>query len=71
MKLTKGLFVGAACAMALFTACSSSNNSKLTVSGLNPAKFDTTLNGKPVKLFVLKNNNDMEVCVTNFGARVV
>lgn len=71
MKLTKGLFVGAAFAMALFSACSSSDNSKLTVSGLDPAKFDTTLNEKPVKLFVLKNNNDMEVCVTNFGARVV
>lgn len=71
MKLTKGLFMGAAFAMALFTACSSSDNSKLTVSGLDPAKFDTTLNEKPVKLFVLKNNNDMEVCVTNFGARVV
>lgn len=63
--------MGAAFAMALFTACSSSDNSKLTVSGLDPAKFDTTLNEKPVKLFVLKNNNDMEVCVTNFGARVV
>lgn len=71
MKLTKGLFMGAAFAMALFTACSSSDNSKLTVSGLDPAKFDTTLNEKPVKLFVLKNSNDMEVCVTNFGARVV
>lgn len=63
--------MGAAFAMALFTACSSSDNSKLTVSGLDPAKFDTTLNEKPVKLFVLKNNNDMEVCLTNFGARVV
>lgn len=63
--------MGAAFAIAIFSACSSSDNSKLTVSGLDPAKFDTTLNEKPVKLFVLKNSNDMEVCVTNFGARVV
>ncbi len=71
MKLTKGLFAGTAFAMALFSACSSNDNNNLTASGLDPVKFDTTLNEKPVKLFVLKNSNDMEVCVTNFGARVV
>ena len=27
----------------------------LTVSGLDPAKFDTTIQDKPVKLFTLKN----------------
>ena len=71
MKLTKGFFAGAAFVIAMLSACSSTNNNNLTVSGLNPVKFDTTINDKPVKLFVLKNNNGMEVCVTNFGARVV
>ncbi|MBQ5509957.1 MAG: galactose mutarotase, partial [Prevotella sp.] len=42
-----------------------------TVSGLNPAAFDTTINEKPVKLYTLKNANGMEVCITNYGARVV
>jgi aldose 1-epimerase len=42
-----------------------------TVSGLNPAAFDTTINEKPVKLYTLKNANGMEVCITNYGARIV
>ena len=53
----------------LLAACS--GNGKLTVSGLDPAKFDTTINNKPVKLYVMKNANDMEVCVTNYGGRIV
>lgn len=53
----------------LLAACSGSG--KLTVSGLDPAKFDTTINNKPVKLYVMKNANKMEVCVTNFGGRIV
>ena len=57
MKLTKGFFAGAAFVIAMLSACSSTNNNNLTVSGLNPVKFDTTINDKPVKLFVLKNNN--------------
>lgn len=55
--------------VAMLTACSGGGN--ITESGLDPAKFDTTINDKPVKLFVLKNKNKAEVCVTNFGARVV
>ena len=43
----------------------------LTVSGLDPAKFDTTIQDKPVKLFTLKNDNGMEVCITNYGGRIV
>lgn len=54
----------------LLSACSSSNSSQ-TVSGLNPAAFDSTVNGKKVQLFTLANKNGMEVCITNFGGRVV
>ncbi len=43
----------------------------LTESGLNPEKFKTIINGKETKLFVLKNKNNMEVCITNFGGRIV
>ena len=44
----------------------------LTLSGLNPANFETMVDGvKPVKLYTLKNANGMEVCVTNFGGRLV
>ena len=40
-------------------------------SGLNPAAFDSTIYGKDTKLIVLKNNKGMEVCLTNYGGRVV
>ena len=43
----------------------------LTISGLNPAAFDSTINGKPTALYTLTNSNGMEVCITNFGGRVV
>ena len=68
MKTLKSLLLGAGAMMAMLTACS--GKATLTESGLDPAKFDTTINDKPVKLFVLKNAK-AEVCVTNFGARVV
>lgn len=55
----------------LTAACSTQQESKLTVSGLDPAAFDSTINGKTTKLYVLKNNNGMEVCITNYGGRVV
>jgi aldose 1-epimerase len=43
-----------------------------TDSGLSPAKFVTiTENGDTTHLYVLKNANGMEVCVTNIGARIV
>ena len=55
----------------MLTACSSAPEQNLTVSGLNPAKFDTLINEKPVKLYTLKNQNGMEVCITNYGGRIV
>jgi aldose 1-epimerase len=59
-------------AIALLSACSSkSNEAALTVSGLDPARFDTVINEKPVKLYTLKNTSGMEVCITNYGGRIV
>ena len=55
----------------MFAACSSGGQVDTTVSGLNPAKFDSTINGKTTALYTLKNANGMEVCITNYGARVV
>lgn len=43
----------------------------LTLSGLNPDKFKETIDGKQTELYVLKNSNGMEACITNYGARVV
>ena len=44
---------------------------ELTASGLNPAKFDTVVNGDTVRLYTLKGDKGMEVCITNYGARIV
>lgn len=43
----------------------------LTKSGLDPKNFESEYNGMPTGLYTLKNANGMEVCITNFGARIV
>ena len=43
----------------------------LTKSGLNPQNFVAEINGKQTQLVTLTNANGMEVCITNFGGRVV
>lgn len=45
--------------------------SDITVSGLDPANFADTVGGQPLALYVLKNDAGMEVCITNFGGRIV
>lgn len=61
--------------MAALCSCSPSTNggnaTQLTQSGLDPAKFETTVNNKPVALYTLRNKSGMEVCITNFGGRIV
>ncbi len=49
----------------------SCGESGLTLSGLDPKDFETEADGKATGLYVLKNNAGMEVCVTNFGGRIV
>lgn len=58
--------------LALLMACSSQQKESLTLSGLNPADFETLVDGtQAVKLYTLKNASGMEVCITNFGGRLV
>lgn len=38
---------------------------------INPQAFSKMVDGKQVKLFVLKNQKGMEVTVTNYGARIL
>ena len=53
----------------LLTACGPSN---LTNSGLCPDNFKSgTTDDDATALYVLTNANGMEVCITNFGARIV
>ena len=59
--------------LALLCACSGGKNTteSLTASGLKEIDFQTEVEGKKTDLFVLKNKNNMEVCITNFGGRIV
>ena len=57
-------------AAALMTACCSEPCNK-TLSGLNPADFETTIGDQTTQLYTLKNANGMEVCITPFGGRIV
>lgn len=54
----------------ILMACSQSPTPS-TLSELNPANFQTVVNNTPTNLYVLKNKAGMEVCITNFGGRIV
>lgn len=56
---------------ALTAACTGGEQDGQTLSGLKRSDFRSEADGKKTDLFVLKNDNGMEVCVTNFGGRIV
>ncbi len=56
---------------ALTAACAGGQQDGLTLSGLKQSDFQSEADGKKTDLFILKNDNGMEVCVTNFGGRIV
>ena len=60
-----------AAAALLMAACTPKAEEKATDSGLLKSKFQTEVDGKKTDLFVLRNKNNMEVCITNFGGRIV
>ncbi len=70
--LLKGALAATA-VVALLAACETQPvaDNGLTASGLDPQAFVDTIGGKATALYTLKNANGMEVCITNFGGRVV
>ena len=66
-------FFSSICMAILVSGCASHpSNDNLTLSGLNPARFEKVINdNQTTQLYTLKNTNGMEVCITNFGARIV
>lgn len=52
-------------------SCSTKGKEELTLSGLNPENFRAHVDGKTTELYILRNRNGMEVCITNFGGRIV
>lgn len=58
-------------AILALSSCCGNCDKALTVSGLDATRFDSVFNGKKTALYTLKNASGLEVCVTNFGGRVV
>lgn len=71
MRNLKTIIMGTCMAGLALMSCQKQSDTQLTVSGLDPMAFDTVINEKQVKLYTLKNSNGMEVCITNYGGRVV
>lgn len=44
---------------------------KTNLTGLKPENFRSVINGKETDLYILRNSNGMEMCVTNYGAIVL
>ena len=65
LTLILGLFILMAC-----TNKTEPEEAK-TLSGLKKSNFTTELDGKQTNLFVLKNSAGMEICITNYGGRIV
>lgn len=59
-------------AIAGICSCSTGKDApQLTKSGLDPKKFESVVNGDSTSLITLTNALGMEVCITNYGGRIV
>ncbi|HTN22317.1 MAG TPA: aldose epimerase family protein [Pelobium sp.] len=73
----KTVLSASAVALTILSACSnnkaesSSSQDSLSVAMVDSAKFDTTINGKAVKIFTLTNKNNMKAVFTNLGGRII
>ena len=71
MKVNK--LIGLLCIICLVSCAN--NQDKVTeastLSGLKKINFESVVNDDSTHLYVLKNANGMEVCVTNYGGRIV
>lgn len=57
-------------AMAVLLSCAEKKE-EATLSGLKKTDFVSEVEGKPTALYVLKNKNGVEACITNYGGRLV
>lgn len=59
-------------AFAGICSCSTGKDApQLTKSGLDPKNFESVVNGDSTSLITLTNASGMEVCITNYGGRIV
>ncbi|MBD1424432.1 aldose epimerase family protein [Sphingobacterium arenae] len=55
----------------LVGACQSPVKEQKTVSGLDRKNFEDVIENKKTDLFILRNKAGVEVCITNYGGRIV
>lgn len=60
-----------AAALLLASCAAPKRDSSLNLSGLDPARFVTAIDGDTTAFFTLRNHAGMEACIINFGGRVV
>ena len=68
--MTRKLFALAASAL-MIMSCGQKNTTTLTKSGIDPDAFNAERDGVKTALYTLTNKAGMEVCITNFGGRIV
>ncbi len=69
--MKKAILLLSSAALLLAACAPKQENAALTASGLNPEDFKSTYNGAHTALYTLTNEAGMEVCITNFGGRIV
>lgn len=55
----------------ILTSCGQKKQENTSFFKLTPEDFQTTINGKKIGLYILKNSNGMEAAITNYGGRIV
>lgn len=70
MKPTNTLACGLV-AMIFLAACNREPDVSRTRSGLDRQDFQSVVNGDSTDLYVIRNANGMEACITNYGGRIV
>lgn len=63
--------VMALAALSLASCESGKETQQFTKSGLDPKNFEAVFDGDSTRLVTLTNASGMEVCITNFGGRIV
>jgi aldose 1-epimerase len=56
--------------MLIVLSCSTKKNEKMKLPYSN-TDFETVVNGKPTRLFIMENKNGMVVTLTNYGAKII
>ena len=67
----KKLVFAFALAVLCVASCKQPAQEEKTLSGLEPSRFVTQVGDVTTGLYTLTNKNGMEVCITNFGGRIV